>query len=68
MGLASMEQGRRARRWGAYIILIASPATPVVGNILRFQPSCTVNPLVPKFQADGSPSSDLGWSVEQAES
>lgn len=32
MGLASMEQGKRARQWGAYITLIASPVTPVVGN------------------------------------
>lgn len=33
VGLASMERGRRARQWGACITPIASPATPVVGNL-----------------------------------
>ena len=28
-----MERGRRARQWGACITPIASPATPVVGNL-----------------------------------
>lgn len=45
VALASMERGRRARRWGACITLTASSVTPVVGNThpspLPLSLSCT---------------------------